>query len=270
MTSTATTVRNGEAELHVEQHGAGPDVLLLCGLGDPLEVWRDQYEALGDRYRFTGFDNRGVGRTKAPIESISIPAMASDAAAIVRALGLERPHVMGFSGGGHIAQAMAIEHPDLVGSLVLCGTFSEMDTLTHRRTDSWLQMAAGAESPEAFLRSFLTTVYTREAHLDGRVDRWIEEMLASEHPMSDEAFVATVRALQESETTSGLHRIAVPTLVISGDADVNIGLSYSRELADRIPGAALAVMPGQGHQPFQEVPEDYNAIVNGFWERLAT
>jgi pimeloyl-ACP methyl ester carboxylesterase len=269
MTATATTVRNGDAELHVVQRGAGPDVLLLCGLSDPLEVWDAQVEPLMDRYRFTVHDTRGVGRTKAPVESITVPNLASDAATIIRELGLERPHVMGFSGGGHVAMELAITYPELVGSLVLCTTFSEADELSSAKLEAWMLIAEHAPSPEAFMRMFLSSIYTRAAHADGRVDRWIEEALAFEPQMTGEAFLATVKAYAESETTSGLHRIAVPTLLIAGEHDHNVPPPYSRDIAARIPGAELVVMPEQGHQPFHEVPEEYNALVTGFWERIA-
>ena len=116
--------------------------------------------------------------------------MAADAAAIIRALGTAPIRVMGFSGGGLIAQELAITEPDLVRSLVICGSFCEFDELATRKCEGWLTTAMAAESPEAFLRMFLASIYTREAHADGRVDRWIEEMLAFEHQMSDEAFVA--------------------------------------------------------------------------------
>lgn len=259
-------VSSGDAELYVEQHGTGPDVLLIAGLGDTVEVWESQIDALSDRFRLTTFDNRGVGRTSAPVDSISIEAWVRDTAAVVEALRLDRPHVMGFSGGGVIGQHLALERPDLVRSLVLCGSFGASDELLQRRFDSWLALADASESPEAFLRHFLSSVYTRAAHADGRVDAWIDEFLAFPHPMSDEAFAASLDALRSHDVLDRLPSLDVPALVIHGSDDANSPLSHGRDLAARIPGAELVVMDGQGHQPFQEVPEAYNALVAGFWE----
>ncbi|HEV2813161.1 MAG TPA: alpha/beta hydrolase [Solirubrobacteraceae bacterium] len=269
MHNTITTVRNGDAELYVEQHGTGPDVLLLCGLGDTVEVWSAQTEALRDRYTLTVVDNRGVGRTRAPVESISVPNFAADAAAVIEALGLDRPHVMGFSGGGVMAQELAITRPELVGSLVLNGTFARFDELAQRKVDMWLQLAATSESPQAFMRVFLASIYSRAAHADGRADAWADELVAFEPPMSDEAFVATLEAYRVHETESRLDRIVAPTLVICGEEDPVASPSYSRDIAAGIAGAELVVLPGQAHQPFQEVPDEFNAIVSGFWERVA-
>ncbi len=64
---SATTVRSRDVDLHVHTQGSnGPDVLLVAGLGDPVEAWQAQLDGLSDRYRLTGYDNRGVGRTPLP------------------------------------------------------------------------------------------------------------------------------------------------------------------------------------------------------------
>ena len=52
-------VKAGAVDLWAERRGEGPDVLLICGLGDPAEAWEPQLEGLADRYRLTAFDNRG-------------------------------------------------------------------------------------------------------------------------------------------------------------------------------------------------------------------
>jgi pimeloyl-ACP methyl ester carboxylesterase len=262
------TVRSGDADLYVEQRGSGPDVLFLNGLGDTIEVWEAQLGPLSERYRVTAYDTRGVGRTIAPPESISVPTLAADAATVVEEMGLERPHVIGFSGGGMVAQELAITHPELVGSLVLSGTFSESDERQARVLESWVQLAATAKSSEQFMRWFLPMIYTREAHADGRADAWGRELAEFEPAMSDEAFVAHVEAYRDHSTTARLGEIRIPTLVIAGEVDPQVPARDCRELAERIHGAEFVVMEGQSHQPFQEVPEEYNAIVTGFWERV--
>ena len=97
----------------------GPDVLLLAGLSDPAEAWEFQLQGLAERYRLTAFDNRGAGRSPQMPEGFTVADMADDAAAMLRASGVERAHVIGFSGGSVNAQELALRHPDLVRSLVL-------------------------------------------------------------------------------------------------------------------------------------------------------
>ena len=59
-------VRSGDLDIWTVQVGAGPDVLLIGGLGDTIESWQFQLDGLADRYRITAFDNRGAGRTGCP------------------------------------------------------------------------------------------------------------------------------------------------------------------------------------------------------------
>jgi pimeloyl-ACP methyl ester carboxylesterase len=70
-------VRAGTLDMWVERQGSGPDVLLIAGLGDPAEVWQFQLDGLGDRYRLTAYDNRGMGRTPLPAEPFSVPGSRS-------------------------------------------------------------------------------------------------------------------------------------------------------------------------------------------------
>ena len=62
-----------------------------------------------------------------------------------------------------------------------------------------------------------------------------------------------------------LGTITVPTLVTVGELDLVLPPRYSRELASRIPGARLEIVPEAGHQPVQELPQLYNALLAEFW-----
>jgi pimeloyl-ACP methyl ester carboxylesterase len=65
-----------------------------------------------------------------------------------------------------------------------------------------------------------------------------------------------------------VERIGVPVLVIHGDADRVVPLSNGQLLARRIPGAELAVLAGRGHVAHLESPEEFNALVETFLERI--
>ena len=124
-----TSIRSGDVDIWVEDTGDGPDVLLIAGLGDPIEAWQLQLDGLTDRYHAIAYDNRGVGRTPLPDAPFSVATMADDAAAVLRGLGIGTAHVAGFSGGSVIARELTRRHPELVKSLVLVGTFAHWDTL---------------------------------------------------------------------------------------------------------------------------------------------
>jgi pimeloyl-ACP methyl ester carboxylesterase len=262
------TIRNGAAELWVEEHGEGPDVLLIGGLGDPIEAWQFQLDGLADRYHLIAHDNRGVGRSPMPEEPLSLAAMADDAAAVLRVLDVPYAHVAGFSGGSVIARELAVRHPDLVRSLVLVGTFGHKDAFWRTVAGSWRWMAEAAPTERAFLEAFYAWIYTPRAHENGLVQQFIDEALAFPHQQSLEALQRTIDAFWVHDSAAGLSEISAPTLVLSGELDLICPPRYGRAVADAIPGARFEIWPGEAHQPFQEAPDAFNARVDDFWRHV--
>jgi 3-oxoadipate enol-lactonase len=261
-------VRAGDLDMWTEQVGQGPDVLLIGGAGDTVESWQFQLDGLADRYRLTAFDNRGAGRTAMPGGSVSAEMMADDAAQILRALGIPSAHVAGFSGGSIIAQELALRHPELVRSLVLQSTWPVMDTYLR----AWLLfvrwLVEFAPSERAFLEGFFLDIYTARAHNDGTVAQFIEEVLAFPHKQSTEDLQRYLDAFLEHDTTDRLPAITAPTLVLAGGRDSTARPELGRAVAELIPGAQFEVMEEEAHQPFQEIPEEWNARVDAFWRGL--
>jgi len=255
----------GGKELWAERRGQGPDVLLLAGLSDPVEAWELQLGGLSDRYRVTAFDNVGAGRSPLPEAPFTVADMADDAAALLRALDIEAAHVAGFSGGSAIAQELALRHPDLVRSLVLISTWAKPDSYFRTMLDSWRWLADSAPSERAMLEAFFLWIYTPRAHNDGTVDQIIEEALAFPHPQSAEAFNRQLDAFATHDTLDRLADIAVPTLVMAGGIDLATPPRFGRVVAEAIPGARFEVLPEEAHQPFQEMPNEFNARVDAFW-----
>jgi 3-oxoadipate enol-lactonase len=261
-------MRVGDLDIWVEQVGRGPDVLLIGGLGDTVESWQFQLDGLADRYRVTAFDNRGAGRTAMPGGKVSVEEMADDAAGVLRALDVASAHVAGFSGGSITAQEVALRHPGLVRSLVLQSTWPVPD----RYLRSWMRfvhwLVEVAPSERAALEAFYLDIYTARAHNDGTVDRFIEEVLAFPHQQSTEDFQHYLDPLMDHDTSDRLPQITAPTLVLAGGRDSTARPELCRAVADLIPGARFKVLEGECHQPFQEVPDEWNGLVDSFWREV--
>jgi len=259
-------VRTGELDIWTEQVGEGPDVLLIGGLGDTVESWQFQLDGLMDRYRVTAFDNRGAGRTTMPEGQVSVEMMADDAAGVLRALDIRSAHVGGFSGGSIISQELALRHPELVRSLVLQSTWPVMDAYLRSWCSfvGWLVEVAPSE--RAFLEGFFLDIYTARAHNNGTVDKFIEEVLAFPHKQSAEDVQRFLDSLIVHDTTERLPGITAPTLVLAGGRDPTARPPLCRAVADLIQGAEFEVMEEEAHQPFQEVPDQWNRRVDTFWQ----
>lgn len=261
-------VRAGDLDIWTEQVGAGPDVLLIGGLGDTIESWQFQLDGLADQYRLTAFDNRGAGRTAMPSGPVSVEQMADDAAAVLRALDVPAAHVAGFSGGSIVSQELALRHPELVRSLVLQSTWPVMD----RYLRSWLLfvrwLVEVAPSERAFLEGFFLDIYTARGYNNGTVDQFVEEVLAFPHKQRTEDVQRYIDAFVDHDTSDRLGQIAAPTLVLAGGRDGTSRPPLGRAVAERIPGSRFEVLEEEAHQPFQEVPDEWNALVDSFWREV--
>jgi 3-oxoadipate enol-lactonase len=261
-------VRAGDLDIWTEQVGEGPDVLLIGGLGDTVESWQFQLDGLADHYRLTAFDNRGAGRTAMPEGPVSVEAMADDAAGVLDALGIPSAHVAGFSGGSIISQELALRHPDLVRSLVLQSTWPAPDPYLRSWGIFVRWLLEVAPSERAFLEAFFLWIYTPRAHNDGTVEQIIEEVLAFPHKQTTEDLQRFLDAFLDHDTGDRLAAIAAPTLVLAGGRDPTSRPELCGAVAEGIPDARFEVLEDESHQPFQEVPDEWNARVDAFWREV--
>jgi 3-oxoadipate enol-lactonase len=261
-------VRAGDLDIWTEQVGEGPDVLLIGGAGDTVESWQFQLDRLADRYRMTAFDNRGAGRTAMPDGPVTAAVLADYAAAVLDSLGIVSAHVAGFSGGSITAQELALRRPDLTRSLVLQSTWAAADAYFA----SWLRFAQWlvevAPSERAFLEGFFLDIYTARAHNDGTVAAFIEDVLAFPHKQAPEDLQRYLDACIHHDATDRLPTIVAPTLVLAGGSDSAARPELGSVVAEAIPGAVFEVLEGEAHQPFQEIPDTWNARVDAFWQEV--
>jgi len=251
--------------MYYEEHGSGFPLLLINGLGSDHLEWIHQIPAFDGRFRVVVFDNRGTGRSDVPPGPYTTAQMGDDAAALLRALGIPRAHVLGVSLGGMIAQEVALRHPDLVDGLVLgcTGPGGELSVRPSPEAMAVFSIAKG-EDPEAELRRMLPFLYTdacireRPEEIEGFVRRRLDR------PTPPEGYLAQLSAAVSHDASSRLEKIRARTLVITGDADRLVNWENSLRLAERIPGATLVVLPGAPHRLFAETAVDFNREVLRF------
>src|SRR5215207_9493020 len=115
-------VQLNDVRLYFESHGEGEPLVLVPGFGHGQWIWFKQMPALARRFRVITFDPRGVARSEARDEPLTIATIAGDVAALLSALGVERAHVLGASFGGFVAQEFALLHPRMTRTLILACT----------------------------------------------------------------------------------------------------------------------------------------------------
>ena len=114
----------GEIQLHYEEYGKGPPLLMILGLGQDIATWGFQVSELSNHLRLIVFDNRDSGRSSRCLETYTTEIMARDTIGLMDRLGIHRSHILGTSMGGMIAQHIALMAPERVISLILASTTS--------------------------------------------------------------------------------------------------------------------------------------------------
>ncbi len=238
-------VENQEAKIYWDEQGHGPPVLLIMGLGYPSVMWYRTRPVLAPRYRTIVLDNRGVGRSSMPPGPYPIALMASDAAAVLDAAGVESAHVFGISMGGMIAQEFALQYPKRVRSLILGCTASGGPRAVRAEADATqMIMARGQMAPEEAAQAAVPFIYD-----SGTPRARIDEDLAMRRPWfpRPEAYQAQLQGILAWEAYSRLPQITAPTLVIHGESDRLVPSGNGKLIAERIPGAKFVLIPNAGH-----------------------
>lgn len=235
----------GRLTLRVSRRGTGAPVLLIMGLGGGLDMWRPLVDEL-DGFETIAVDPPGVGGSTTPFRPLSMTELSDVYAGLVRALGLDALHVIGFSFGGAVAQQLARSHPAVVRSVVLAATGPGLGGVPG-------QPMALAElgtpwryySPRRF-RWIAPTVYGGRLARDPFALAGHEEERMHAAP-SFIGYIWQLAALATWSSLPWLQRIAAPTLVLTGDEDPLFPLQNAHILARGIPGAQLEVISGGGH-----------------------
>jgi 3-oxoadipate enol-lactonase len=243
--------------------GGGAPLLLVSGTGHDLNFWACQVPAFAREFRTIVFDNRGVGRSSVPPPGYSLADMADDAAAVLDAVGAARAHVMGFSMGGHIAQELALRHPDRVASLGIHHSWAR-NSPRLRDFQATRRRLAELDQREALAELSLLALHSHDwykAHAD---EMAAHRAFLIERSPANAGWIGQLEACLAGDTYDRLPQIAVPTLVTSSDLDIIAAPHHSREIASRIPSAQLIELKGTGHVALMEEPETFAALCLAF------
>jgi proline-specific peptidase len=278
----ALTTRDGR-RLAYRRAGNGP--VLVCHGGGPgfSSLYLGELAGLGDELELVLLDPRGTGGSTKPPDSraYAIEDYVSDLDELREHLGLERMQLFGHSHGGIAAMAYAARHPKRVERLILASTLARfspeqeaaMATAVEGHADEpWYEDARAAleaeEAGEFETDEELAALSLREFPFYfaryGDDERAYVQSLGSETPNADALRLFNQEQVPSFDLRPELPRIAVPTLVITGEADFITGPLSAAELSEGINGAETVLLPDCGHFIFVEAPQAFRASVLAF------
>ena len=236
--------------------GSGIPVILLHAATGTTECWVQQlptFTAAG--YRCISYDRRTWGRSRPTDDSEQPGFQGDDLHGLVEHLGLDRFHLVGTAAGAIPSLDYALTHPNRVRSLVAANTIGGVQDPEYLEVQHRLRPEEIQSLPPE-LRE-LGPSY-RGTDPEGTA-RWIE-IDHSTRPYG----VRPAQPLRKPMTYARLSTMRVPTLVLSGNADLLAPPALMRMLAAAIPSSRFASLPDAGHAGFWERPEMWNGLVLEF------
>ncbi|EFQ64117.1 MULTISPECIES: alpha/beta fold hydrolase [Pseudomonas] len=245
--------------------GQGQPVVLIHGVGLNKEMWGGQVVGLASHYRVISYDMLGHGASPRPATGTPLLGYADQLLEVLDHLQLAKATVIGFSMGGLVARAFALHYPERLHSLVVLN--SVFNRSPEQREGVIARTAQAAEhGPDANAEAALSRWFSREYQAANPAQiAALRETLAGNDP---QGYLTTYElfATQDMYRADDLGSIQAPTLVATGELDPGSTPQMARQLADRIPGATVAVLPEQRHMMPVESPRLVNQLLLGFLE----
>lgn len=257
---TQMPVKQGVAELpgtrlyYWDTGGGGPALVLLHPATGSALMWVHQQPAFAQAgYRVIGYSRRGYFES-APARKDDPGIGADDLHQLVAHLGIEKFHAVSSAAGGSIATDYALSHPERLLSLVVTSNSAGIRNGDIAQRAANLLPAGFDRMPPEFRE--LGPSY-RAANPDG-VRQWLELERKSKSGEPVRQRFGNVIAAEK------LNAIKIPTLLMTGDADLYTPPSLLRMVAAQIPGSEVVIVPDTGHAIYWERPDLFNRVVLDF------
>ena len=274
-------VHVGDIDVAYKMFGKGDPIILFNGASDSMDAWDPSFlTGISSNHTVIVFDQRGIGNSTAGSKPYTYPQLANDTAGLLDALKIPKADVMGYSLGGHIAQAFTISHPEKVNRLILvASSCGGKDSIPKPPEFKKLQ----ADVVNKSLHNIPITQEMKALNVASLGSGWIKL-----HPESVDIPANTTSLQQlkpgltpeiankqknlgiwENTNWSGAcdeeAKLAKPTLVITGTDD-NDYMPHGNALilASKIPGAWLVQIKNAGHAVMNQYPAEIGKILNTF------
>jgi pimeloyl-ACP methyl ester carboxylesterase len=237
--------------------GRGAPIVFVHAATGSSRVWEYQRPFFATRgYRVITYDRRGYGRSVADPSGPQPGTGADDLNALMDYLKIDRFHLVGTAAGGFVAWDYALSFPKRLRSLVVANSIGGVqdseyqETIRRLRTPEFLAMPPDMRE--------LGPAY-RASNAAG-AERW-RELERTARPTAAQPPAQTFR---NRVTFALLETITVPTLLVTGDADMYAPPPVMRMFAARVKGSQAVVIPEAGHSAYWEQPEIFNRTVLDF------
>jgi 3-oxoadipate enol-lactonase len=249
-----------DGRLYYEAAGSGEPLVFVHGFTLDARMWDDQWDVFARDYRVVRYDARGFGRSTTATGPYT---HFEDLQAVVKHLGLQRPHVAGMSMGGGIAINYALHFPDELRSLTLIDSILGGWTYT----PGYLETVMLNDVVERNGLEAARAVWSAHPFFDPAAEKAgvTQRLTAIANDFSGWHWLnADTQCPPDVPAVNRLAEIKVPALVIVGERDIPDFQAIADYLAVKIPNARKQVIADAGHMSNMECPALVNEALAGF------
>jgi pimeloyl-ACP methyl ester carboxylesterase len=260
------TANINNVEIYYEQHGQGPDLILLSGFTADHNSWATFLKYLVKDFRVTILDNRGIGKSSIEDVDYSIELMAADVVALMDKLAIESAFIAGHSMGGFILQVLATQYANRVKkALFICSRIASKNAFNfHARTEQ--QLAQAGVSQELLLRHSMSFLFAPQfLDDDVKVDTFIKMALTNTEQPNQVGISGQLKALTAFDKLKCLSQIKIPAAALFGEDDLIALPKYAELIRKCNSNIHIKMLSNCGHMPQFEVPEDLAECFHEFF-----
>lgn len=257
-------VKANGIDIYYELHGAGQPLVLIAGYTGDHTFWKFMLGELAKHFQVLIFDNRGIGQTRDSGTDFTLEMMAQDTMSLINELRLERPHVLGQSMGGCIAQIIARKHASEINKLIILNAAAKLNVRTLKILESIYKLRKENISFDLFIDTALTWFLSSDylAHPEW-IKAFKEDLINNPFPQSITDQERQLKALVPFDSRNWIQNITSSTLVLAADEDIIALPEESKSLAQGISNAEFVLIPGAHSSPVEQA-DKVNEIVLKF------
>ncbi|HEY7484726.1 MAG TPA: 3-oxoadipate enol-lactonase [Streptosporangiaceae bacterium] len=248
---------------HYEIAGDGLPLVLSGSIGSTLAMWEPQLPALAERFRVIRVDHRGHGGSPVPPGPYTIADLGSDVLALLDHLGERQVAYCGLSMGAMVGMWLGAHAPERISALALLCTSAYMGP------ERWVQRIAAVEAGgmASIVDGVMQVWFAPEFH--ERQPERVAEFAAVFTTIPAQGYLGCCAAIRDMDLRADLAKVTAPTLVLAGSEDAAAPPDQARDIAGRIAGARVEVVPGAAHIANVERPDAVNRQLLDHFERHA-
>lgn len=252
--------------LHYEILGEGHPVILISGYTCDMHSWDSVKDTLSEHFQVIVFDNRGTGKSESTYHEYAIEDLAKDTYQLMDYLRLQKPHIIGHSMGGSVAQVLAAQYHSKIGKTLLLHPLMKISQINKSVLSFFFHLMMEKISVSRLYEGMMPWLFSNDFLLDAKKTSEAIDRIAKLPPIQSETSQKQqLEAIFRFDFQKWLDKIHSPLLFLCGEEDL---LCPPKDFIASIPqnsNRRVKMLSKMGHMFHIEKPVEFIQIAKRFF-----